>query len=211
MSKTGLGSVLGWGHTQARGHRRSQVNPGASVCVGGHAQPQGPQKVTGQAWSQCVGGGGHTQGIASLGRPWDSSCDHCEYSGQSERLCPGRLPRGVAGLGLGSPGARGAAAPGTSRRVSADTPEGSLHLASPPRPQEGSSPAGCPATPRHATTCSLPAPPRHAPATATPPPRHAPCHGHAPATATPRHAPTPATAPPAPQPPRIPALRAAPL
>ena len=53
----------------ARGHGWSGVRPAVSV------------------------GWGHTQDTGSLGRPWDSFCGYCEYSGQSEHLCPGRLPR----------------------------------------------------------------------------------------------------------------------
>ena len=105
-------SVRVVGHAQPRGHRRSQVRPGVSVRVVGHAQPRGHKQSWVRPGVSVWGGGGHTQGVGSPGQPWDSSCGYCEYSGQSERLCPGRRSLGVAGLGLGSPGTRGAAAPG---------------------------------------------------------------------------------------------------
>ena len=102
----------GGGHTHPRGHTRSRVRPGVSVRVVGHAQPRGHKQSWVRPGVSVWGGGGHTQGVGSPGQPWDSSCGYCEYSGQSERLCPGRRSLGVAGLGLGSPGTRGAAAPG---------------------------------------------------------------------------------------------------
>ena len=112
------------GHTYPRGHRRSWVRPGVSVRVVGHAQPRGHRRSRVRPGVSVWGGGGHTQGVGSPGQPWDSSCGYCEYSGQSEHLCPGRLLRGVAGLGLGSPGTRGAAAPGRKQTGSCRHPGG---------------------------------------------------------------------------------------
>ena len=139
--RSGLGSVCGGayppqgpqkvrpgvsvgGHTYPRGHRRSWVRPGVSVRVVGHAQPRGHRRSRVRPGVSVWGGGGHTQGVGSPGQPWDSSCGYCEYSGQSEHLCPGRLLRGVAGLGLGSPGTRGAAAPGRKQTGSCRHPGG---------------------------------------------------------------------------------------